>query len=259
MRLTPTERDRLLLFGAAELARARRARGLRLNVPEATALIADTVCEAARDGARLAEAIERARSVLGPDDVLPGVADVVTEVHVEAVFDDGSRLAVVADPVGGGSLGPDAPGALRPAPPDREPVPAVTLSVRNTATVPVSVTSHFHFFEANPRLDFDRGAAYGMRLCVPAGSSVRFAPGGEADVGLVPIGGDRIAIGFAGLVDGPLDAPGARDEALRRAAACGYLGADAPRQPGAARTTEAPGCPGTHGTSETPGTPEEGE
>ncbi|AXI88917.1 urease subunit gamma, partial [Streptomyces sp. ETH9427] len=92
MRLTPTERDRLLLFGAAELARARRARGLRLNVPEATALIADTVCEAARDGARLAEAVERARSVLGPDDVLPGVADVVTEVHVEAVFDDGSRL-----------------------------------------------------------------------------------------------------------------------------------------------------------------------
>ncbi|MFD6751416.1 urease subunit gamma, partial [Streptomyces anthocyanicus] len=79
MRLTPTERDRLLLFSAAELARARRARGLRLNVPEATALIADTVCETARDGGRLAEAIEAARSVLGPDDVLPGVADVVTE------------------------------------------------------------------------------------------------------------------------------------------------------------------------------------
>lgn len=101
MRLTPTERDRLLLFGAAELARARRARGLKLNVPEATALIADTVCEAARDGRRLAEAIAAARSVLGPDDVLPGVADVVTEVHVEAVFDDGSRLAVVSDPIGG--------------------------------------------------------------------------------------------------------------------------------------------------------------
>src|ERR671923_812350 len=111
MRLTPTERDRLLLFGAAELARARRARGLRLNGPEATALIADTVCEAARDGKRLAEAIEAARGVLGPDDVLPGVADVVTEVHVEAVFDDGSRLAVVSDPIrGAASLGDDAPG-----------------------------------------------------------------------------------------------------------------------------------------------------
>ncbi|MCX4532429.1 urease subunit gamma [Streptomyces sp. NPDC002596] len=225
MRLTPTERDRLLLFGAAELARARRARGLRLNVPEATALIADTVCEAARDGKRLAEAIEAARGVLGPDDVLPGVADVVTEVHVEAVFDDGSRLAVVSKPIGGG-LGDAAPGAVLPAPPHAEPEPALRLTVHNTATVPVSVTSHFHFFEANPRLDFDRAAAYGMRLCVPAGSSVRFDPGGETEVGLMPIGGARIAIGFAGLVDGPLDAPGAKEEALRRAAACGYLGAE---------------------------------
>ncbi|WP_159330450.1 urease subunit gamma [Streptomyces tendae] len=226
MRLTPTERDRLLLFGAAELARARRARGLRLNVPEATALIADTVCEAARDGARLAEAVERARSVLGPDDVLPGVADVVTEVHVEAVFDDGSRLAVVTDPVAGGGLGADAPGALLPGRAHAEAVAALRLPVTNTATVPVSVTSHFHFFEANPRLDFDRERAYGMRLSVPAGSSVRFGPGERVEVGLVPIGGARVAVGFAGLVDGPLDAPGAREEALRRAAACGYLGAD---------------------------------
>ncbi|GGV96097.1 urease subunit gamma/beta [Streptomyces gelaticus] len=225
MRLTPTERDRLLLFSAAELARARRARGLRLNVPEATALIADTVCEAARDGRRLAEAIEAARSVLGPDDVLPGVADVVTEVHVEAVFDDGSRLAVVSRPLGDG-LGDEGPGAVLPGPATPEPEPAVRLTVHNTATVPVSVTSHFHFFEANPRLDFARAAAYGMRLCVPAGSSVRFGPGECVEVGLVPIGGDRIAIGFAGLVDGPLDAPGAREEALRRAVACGYLGAE---------------------------------
>ncbi|MFE1926070.1 urease subunit gamma [Streptomyces asoensis] len=241
MRLTPTERDRLLLFGAAELARARRARGLRLNVPEATALIADTVCEAARDGVRLAEAIERARSVLGPDDVLPGVADVVTEVHVEAVFDDGSRLAVVGDPFRGGTLGDRAPGALLPGPEhsgpehsgpehsgtgDGGPAAAVRLAVTNTAGVPVSVTSHFHFFEANPRLDFARERAYGMRLAVPAGSSVRFGPGESREVALVPIGGDRVAVGFAGLVDGPLDAPGAKDEALRRAAACGYLGAD---------------------------------
>lgn len=224
MRLTPTERDRLLLFGAAELARARRGRGLRLNVPEATALIADAVCEAARDGKRLAEAIEAGRTVLGYDDVLPGVADVVTEVQVEAVFDDGSRLAVVSRPLGTGPRD-GAPGALLPGPVDAGTEPAVTVTVRNTAAVPVGVTSHFHFFEANPRLDFDRAAAYGMRLSVPAGSSVRFDPGGTTEVGLVLIGGDRIAIGFAGLVDGPLDAPGAKEEALRRAAACGYLGA----------------------------------
>ncbi|NYI04238.1 urease subunit gamma [Allostreptomyces psammosilenae] len=231
MRLTPTERDRLLLFNAAELARARRARGLRLNVPEAEALVADAVCEAARDGLRLAEAVAAGRAVLGPDDVLPGVADVVTEVRVEAVFADGSRLAVVPDPIGGGSLGERAPGAVLPA---ARPVPdaaarpdAVRLTVRNTAAVPISVTSHFHFFESNPRLLFDRAAAYGTRLAVPAGSSVRFGPGETVEVAVVPIGGDRVVIGFAGLVDGPLDAPGARREALRRAAACGYLGAGA--------------------------------
>ncbi|MFJ5550086.1 urease subunit gamma [Streptomyces sp. NPDC093225] len=227
MPLTPTERDRLLLFTAAELARARRARGLRLNVPEATALVADTVCEAARDGLRLAEAIERGRSVLGPDDVLPGVVDVVTEIQVEAVFDDGSRLAAVAEPFGAREGRDDgAPGAVLPGP-DAPAVPeaVVTLRVRNTASVPISVTSHFHFFEANPRLDFDRCAAYGMRLAAPAGASTRFDPGSTAAVGLVPLGGARVALGFAGLVDGPLDAPGVREEALRRAAACGYLGA----------------------------------
>ena len=129
MLLTPTERDRLLIFTAAELARARRARGLRLNVPETIALVADTVCEAARDGARHAEALAAGRAVLGPDDVLPGVADVVTEVAVEAVFDDGSRLVVVPDPVGGGHLGDDAPGAVLPA----EPRPAASGRRRDGA------------------------------------------------------------------------------------------------------------------------------
>ena len=92
MRLTPTDRDRLLIFTAAELARARRARGLQLNVPEATALIADTVCEAARDGARLMDAAAAGAAVLGVDDVLPGVPDIVREVKVEALFDDGTRM-----------------------------------------------------------------------------------------------------------------------------------------------------------------------
>jgi urease subunit gamma/beta len=98
--------------------------------------------------------------------------------------------------------------------------------VTNTAAVPISVTSHFHFFEANPRLRFDRGAAYGRRAAIPAGSSVRIDPGQTVEVELTPIGGARIAIGFAGLVDGPLDAPGAKDEAVRRARECGYLFSD---------------------------------
>ncbi|MGW3961485.1 urease subunit gamma [Amycolatopsis sp. NPDC005003] len=221
MRLTPSERDRLLIFTTAELARRRLARGLRLNVPEATALIADTVCEAARDGCRLHEAIAAGRAALGPENVLPGVPEVMGDVKVEAGFDDGTRLVVVTDPIG--ATTGTAPGAvdLGPEPPADWPE-AVPVSVTNTSTVPISVTSHFHFFEANPRLRFDRAAAYGRRLAIPAGSSVRFGPGERKAVDLTPMGGDRVAIGFAGLVDGPLDAPGAKEEALHRAIACGY-------------------------------------
>jgi urease subunit gamma/beta len=239
MRLTPAERDRLLIATAAMVARGRRARGLRLNVPETVALVADTAIEAARDGLRLAEAVERARSALGPDDVLPGVADVVTQVRVEAVFDDGTRLVVVDDPVGGGRLGDNAPGAViagsdhattsaattsaaTGAGEHEDPGP-VTVTVVNTAAVPVTVTSHWHFFEANPRLRFDRSAGYGRRLAVPAGASVRFEPGVATAVRLVPIGGARVAVGFAGLVDGPLDDAAVRAGAMRRLAELGYL------------------------------------
>ncbi len=216
MKLNEAERDRLLIYLTAELARARRGRGLRLNVVEATALVADAVCEAARDGRRLAEAVEAARSVLSESEVLPGVVRAVPEVRVEAVFDDGSRLAVVRDPFRAGAAGG---GALETA----ELAGEVVLEVTNTAVVPISVTSHFHFFEANPRLRFDRAAAYGMHLAVTAGAAVRFEPGGTRRVPLVPVGGRRVVIGFAGLVDGPLDEPGAKERALEKARACGYL------------------------------------
>lgn len=219
----------MLIFTAAELARARRARGLQLNVPEATALIADTVCEAARDGARLMEAAAAGAAVLTTADVLPGVADIVREVKVEAVFDDGTRMVVVRNPFGeGGSLGSDAPGAVMTASRDHEaPAGLIHLVATNTSDVPISITSHFHFFEVNPRLSFDRAAAYGMHLAIPAGSALRFEPDLAVDVPLVPIAGGRVAIGFAGLVDGPLDAPGAKAAALVRAHEQGYLGAQA--------------------------------
>jgi urease subunit gamma/beta len=185
-------------------------------VVEATALVADAVCEAARDGRRLAEAVDIARSVLSESEVLPGVVRAVPEVRVEAVFDDGTRLAVVRDPFRAGA-------ALAEAVEPAELPGEVVLEVTNTAVVPISVTSHFHFFEANPRLRFDRAAAYGMHLAVTAGAAVRFEPGGTRRVALVPIGGRRVIIGFAGLVDGPLDEPGARERALEKARACGYL------------------------------------
>jgi len=171
------------------------------------------VCEAARDGGRLADAIEAGRSVLTEPDLLPGVVRAVPEVRVEATFDDGTRLAVVRDPFRAGVAEVPEPAVM---------AGSVVVEVTNTAAVPISVTSHFHFFEANPRLRFDRAAAYGMHLAVAAGAAVRFEPGGTRQVGLVPIGGRRVVIGFAGLVDGPLDAPGARERALEKARACGY-------------------------------------
>src|SRR6476646_2528037 len=215
MLLSEAERDRLLVYLTAELARARRARGLLLTVVEATALVADAVCEAARDGKRLGEAVDIARSVLSEREVLPGVVRAVPEVRVEAVFDDGSRLAVVRDPFRAGTPGAQA---LEPV----ELAAEVELEVTNPAAVPISGTSPFDCFEANPRLRFDRAAAYGMHLAVTAGAAVRFEPGGTRQVGLVRIGGRRVVIGFAGLVDGPLDAPGARERALEKARACGY-------------------------------------
>jgi urease subunit gamma/beta len=156
-------------------------------------------------------------------------------VHVEAVFDDGSRLVTVADPIGGGHLGDEAPGALL-AGTHRDDdgvhvgeatrsADTVVVQVVNEASVPVSVSSHFHFFEVNPRLRFDRAAAYGRHLAVPAGSTVAFPPGAVVEVALVPIGGARVIIGFAGLVDGPLDAPGAKAAAMAKVAALGYADA----------------------------------
>lgn len=241
MALTPTEVDRVLLHATARMAWERRGRGVRLNLPEATAVVASTVVEAARDGATWAEAREAGARVLRPDDVMPGVADLLDVVHVEAVFDDGSRLVSVERPING-TLGSQAPGAVLPGT-GRRPdgvhpaaVPpsdgAVETSVVNEAEVPITVSSHFHFFEANPRLRFDRAAAYGMRLAVAAGHSVTFEPGRPTQVRLIPIGGHRVVVGFAGLVDGPLDAPGVREQALTKARACGYADTGLPDERG---------------------------
>jgi urease subunit gamma/beta len=224
MHLTPTERDRLLLFSAAELARRRLAAGVLLNVPEATALIADAVCEVARAGGRHAEAVAAGRSTLGVADVMVEVPHIVTRVAVEAVFADGSRLVVVDEPFGPVPVQADSPGAVVAMErPEVAGSAAIRLAVENTASVPISVTSHFHFFEANPRLRFDRSAAFGMHLNIPAGAHVRFEPGISHDVELIAIRGNRVVIGFSGLVDGPLDSPGAREAAVARARACGFL------------------------------------
>jgi len=94
--------------------------------------------------------------------------------------------------------------------------------VKNTGDRPIQVGSHFHFFETNRALEFDRGAAYGMRLNIPAGTAVRFEPGEEKEVELTEFAGLRVARGCNGLVEGKLDRPGAREEALARAREAGF-------------------------------------
>ena len=99
MRLSPHEQERLLLSYAAELARRRRARGLRLNHPEAVAIITDHVLEGARDGRSVAELMSSGREVLSRDDVMEGVPEMLADVQVEATFPDGTKLVTVHHPI----------------------------------------------------------------------------------------------------------------------------------------------------------------
>jgi urease subunit gamma/beta len=214
MRLTLHERDRLMVRTAADAARARRARGRRLNHPEAIAVLTDWVLEAARDGVRVAALMEDGRHVLTTDDVMPGVASMIPEVQVEATFPDGTKLVTLHDPINPGEepidplvpgevVGPDEPIEINPG------RPVLTLRVENAGDRPVQVGSHYHFAESNPALRFDRSAAHGHRLDIPAGTAVRFEPGIATDVDLVPFAGARIVRGLRGEVAGPLDETGA--------------------------------------------------
>jgi urease subunit gamma/beta len=172
VRLTPREVERLLLFQAAELARRRQARGLRLNQAEATAVIADEVCEAARDGLGYGDVVARGYAVVGPEDVLEGVGALVPRIEVEALFEDGMRLIVLHDPIG----------QAGPPPPLPEEPPLVW-------------------------------------------SEQALGPFVALNTGETPIAGLRVVRGHGGLVDGELDAPGARERALQLARERGYLGA----------------------------------
>jgi urease subunit gamma/beta len=207
MRLTPWEEERLLIFSAAELARRHRAAGLALNAPEAVALICDGMLEAARAGAYYDAVEDAGRAAVAPGEVLDGVRELVDEVRLEVLMADGARLVVLVDPLGAGAP-PDAdgPGAIRitrqPIDPtaDRE---RVTLEVRNDSARAIRVSSHFPFDRVNPRLAFDRQAAAGFRLDLPAGDSVQWRPGETKSVDLVRFGGSTGAAGAAGAAGAP--------------------------------------------------------
>jgi urease subunit gamma/beta len=227
MHLTPHELDKLTLHQAGHLAQKRLARGLRLNYPETVALISAQVLEFVRDGRSVAELMDLGRQLLGRADVMEHVADMVVEVQVEGTFPDGSKLVTVHHPIAAehgnlelalyGSFLPVPYRGLTPVPvrgsdPDspviagemmisgsdvvinegREPV---QLEVTNRGDRPIQVGSHYHFAQTNRALDFDRAAATGRRLDIPAGTAVRFEPGESKTVALVEIAGNRVVRG----------------------------------------------------------------
>ncbi len=194
MQLNPTEEDRLRVFTAAQLARETLARGLSLNVPEAVALVCDEMHLAARAGGTWESVGAHGRAVAASTSVLGGVADLVPEIRLEVLLEEGTRLIVLREPFG--AADPDGPGAIRFGDGDvllvagRE---RRTLVVTNTGDVPVRVSSHFPFWQTNPALSFDREVARGFRLDLPAGDSLRWGPAETREVGLVAYGGSADA------------------------------------------------------------------
>jgi urease subunit gamma/beta len=258
--LTPREQEKLMIAFAADLARRRQNRGLKLNYVEAVAILSAEVMEAARDGKSVAEIMSFGGRILSREQVMEGVAEMIHEVQVEATFPDGTKLVTIHDPIRWvGDLdvvtGPVRWDPVRET--DRPKADAgvgfaksvvaekkrwsqeniswmrrlvlanagrrvARVVVRNTGDRPVQVGSHYHFFEVNRALGFAREAGYGMRLNIAAGTAVRFEPGEEKEVELTEFGGRRVIQGCNGLVDGALAAPGAQEKAVDRAKKAGF-------------------------------------
>ncbi|WP_333820409.1 urease subunit beta [Ohtaekwangia sp.] len=231
MHLTPKDIDKLLLHNAGFLAQKRYARGLRLNYPETVALIASQLLEFIRDGESVSTLMDKGKKILGFNDVMEGVADMIAEVQVEGTFPDGTKLVTVHHPVcrekgdaalalyGSGlqrnaitsnpdNLINDKPGEYQTAQEDiilNEGRETLALEVVNKGDRPIQVGSHYPFFETNPALEFDRIKSFGYRLNIPSGTAVRFEPGERKKVTLVQLAGEGKVYGGNGLISGALD------------------------------------------------------
>ena len=225
MHLTPRETERLLIHCMGELARSRKERGLKLNYPEAIAYITSELLERARDGKSVTELMSLGKTLLTANDVMDGVSEMIHDIQFEATFPDGTKLVTVHSPIP--SSGAAEPGGYIFDDGEliiNEGKETLELEVTNTADRPVQVGSHYHFFEANRELLFDRAAAFGMRLDIPSGTAVRFEPGERQSVHLVKIGGKRIGYGLNSLVNGSMDDDEVKARAVEKARELGYKG-----------------------------------
>ena len=189
MKLTPKEQDRLTIFTLAELARRRRVRGIKLNYPEAVALICDEVMEEARAGRSYDEVIAHGKQVLTEADVMEGVADLASRIYVEPLFDDGTKLVVLHRPIQKVARETQQKESV-PDSSQSDTItinagkPTISLTVTNTSDHPVQITSHMPFWEINQRMHFDRELARGFHLDIPAGGATRWEPGETKEVRL---------------------------------------------------------------------------
>ncbi|HIA47263.1 MAG TPA: urease subunit beta [Candidatus Hydrogenedentes bacterium] len=231
MRLSPKEIEKIVLHNAGFIAQKRLWRGLRLNYPESMALLATQILEFIRDGQDVAALMDTGKKILGFEDVLPGVAELLQEVQVEGTFPDGTKLVTVHVPIClergdralalyGSGLDVEQQGApLADSTVSESDSPGsyellddavvlnanretVEVEVTNTGDRPIQVGSHYPFFETNLRLNFNREQAYGFRLDIPSGTAVRFEPGESKTVGLVKIAGERVIYGGNGFISG---------------------------------------------------------
>ncbi len=210
MDLTPREKDKLLLFTAALLAERRLARGVKLNHPEAIAYISAAIMEGARDGKTVAELMNESRHLLTASQVMEGVAEMIHDVQVEATFPDGTKLVTVHQPILGQTPRRSniLPGEIISGEGEIE-INAgretLNVDVANSGDRPIQIGSHYHFYESNTALQFDREKTRGFRLNIPAGTAIRFEPGQNRSVELVAYAGKREVYGFQGLISGPLE------------------------------------------------------
>ena len=231
MLLTPTEMERLTIFTAAELARRRWAKGLKLNYPEAVAIITDEILEGAREGRSVADLIGYGSTILSTADVMSGVAAMTNIIQVEGVFPDGTKLVTVHEPIRpptGAEADSEHPGEVIATPGQIELNAGrerITLIATNTGDRPVQIGSHYHFFEVNKSMEFDRAAAFNKRLDIPAGTAVRFEPGISKEVTLVSFGGEQHLSGLNNLTNGAARDPAVKAAAIAAAKARGYRGA----------------------------------
>lgn len=207
-----------MIHVAADVARKRKARGRLLNYPETVAILTVYVLEGARDGMTVRDLMNMQQQPGDPplpryDEVMPGVAEMICDLQIEATFPDGTKMVTLRSPIQKESREATLvhPGKID-HPREAGPVAfnagreVTSVTVTNIDDRPIQVGSHFHFFEVNPRLTIEPGreAAYGKRLNIAAGSSVRFEPNIAEVVELVPIEGRRIVEGLNGKVGGKL-------------------------------------------------------